>query len=167
MSGGGFTVTGVTSGAIGMGQVLSGVGVSTGTTVDGIGTGTGGDGTYAVSISQSVSSETITATGAGITAGNAIAEQLTGTPGGIGTYLITDTESLPAGYQFSMSGGGLTVSSVASGNISLGYVVAGTGVTANQNILAFRNRRWQHRYLCRQSFADAFEHGGSDTNFDV
>ena len=137
MSGGGFTVTGVTSGAIGTGQVLSGVGVSTGTTVDGIGTGTGGDGTYAVSISQSVSSETITATGAGITAGNAIAEQLTGTLGGIGTYLITDTESLPAGYQFSMSGGGLTVSSVASGTIQLGYVIVGTGVSTNQDILAF------------------------------
>jgi len=56
-----LTVTGVTSGTLGPGQVISGTGVTAGTTITAFGTGTGGAGTYTVSASQTVASTTITA----------------------------------------------------------------------------------------------------------
>jgi hypothetical protein len=58
-----LTVTAVGSGTIGIGDVLSGSGVTAGTTVVAFGTGTGGTGTYIVNTSQTASSTTITASG--------------------------------------------------------------------------------------------------------
>ena len=60
-----LTVTAVTSGTLVIGSVLSGTGVTAGTTITAFGTGTGGTGTYTVSVSQTVSSTTITAPGSG------------------------------------------------------------------------------------------------------
>lgn len=54
-----MNVTGMTSGAFTIGQVLSGTGVTPGTTITAFGTGTGGTGTYTVSASQTVASTTI------------------------------------------------------------------------------------------------------------
>lgn len=54
-----LTVTAVTSGTIQVGQVISGTGVTAGTTITALGTGTGGIGTYTVSVSQTVASTTI------------------------------------------------------------------------------------------------------------
>lgn len=59
-----LTVSAVTSGALSIGVVLSGTGVTVGTTITALGTGTGGTGTYTVSASQTVSSRTITASNA-------------------------------------------------------------------------------------------------------
>jgi hypothetical protein len=56
-----MTVTAVISGAFAVGQVISGTGVTNGTTITSLGTGTGGIGTYTVSQSQTVASTTITA----------------------------------------------------------------------------------------------------------
>lgn len=56
-----LTVTAVGSGVVGIGDVLSGSGVTAGTTVTGLGTGTGGTGTYIVSPTQTASSTTVTA----------------------------------------------------------------------------------------------------------
>jgi len=58
-----MTVSAVTSGTIGVGDVLSGSGVATGTKVTALITGTGGTGTYAVSDNTVVSSTTVTAAG--------------------------------------------------------------------------------------------------------
>lgn len=58
-----LTVTVLTSGTIQVGAVISGTGVTAGTTITALGTGTGGTGTYTVSVSQSASSTTITANG--------------------------------------------------------------------------------------------------------
>ncbi|MBM7047590.1 hypothetical protein [Rhizobium lusitanum] len=58
-----LTVTAVGNGVVALGQVLSGTGVTAGTTITGFGTGTGGTGTYTVSTSQTVSSTTITLSG--------------------------------------------------------------------------------------------------------
>lgn len=58
-----LTVSAVSSGVLGIGDVLSGSGVTAGTTIVALGTGTGGNGTYVVNISQTASSTTITATG--------------------------------------------------------------------------------------------------------
>ena len=57
-----LTVTVVGSGVVRVGYVISGTGVTAGTTVTALGTGTGGTGTYTVSTSQTVSSTTITGT---------------------------------------------------------------------------------------------------------
>lgn len=56
-----MTVTAVGSGALAVGNVLSGSGVTAGTRITALGTGTGGTGTYTVSASQTVASTTITA----------------------------------------------------------------------------------------------------------
>lgn len=58
-----MTVSAVTSGQLEVGQVISGAGVTVGTTITALGTGTGGTGTYTVSVSQTTTSTTITATG--------------------------------------------------------------------------------------------------------
>lgn len=57
-----LTVTAVPSGTLAVGDVISGAGVTVGTTISSLGTGTGGTGTYNLSASQTVVSETITST---------------------------------------------------------------------------------------------------------
>ncbi len=56
-----LTVTAVASGALAIGQEVTGVGVTAGTVITGFGTGTGADGTYTVNTSQTVASEALTA----------------------------------------------------------------------------------------------------------
>jgi hypothetical protein len=56
-----FTVSAVSSGTLGVGDVLSGSGVTTGTYITALGTGTGGTGTYIVSPTQTAASTTVTA----------------------------------------------------------------------------------------------------------
>lgn len=58
-----LTVTAVGSGALSIGDTLSGSGVTAGTTITGLGTGTGGLGTYNVGTTQTATSTTITAAG--------------------------------------------------------------------------------------------------------
>ena len=62
ISGTTMTVTAVASGTIGVGNVISGSGITSGTRITAYGTGTGGTGTYTVSASQTVSSTTVTST---------------------------------------------------------------------------------------------------------
>lgn len=109
MSGGGLTVSAVTSGTLALGQTLTGTNFPAGTTITGKGTGNGGVGTYAISQSFTQASEAVSAsggtlsvtavasgalalgdviTGAGVTAGTTITGFLTGL-GGIGTYLVS------------------------------------------------------------------------------
>lgn len=59
-SGGTMTVTAVGSGAVGLGDALTGSGVTAGTAVTQFLTGNGGAGTYAVNIGQTAASTTIT-----------------------------------------------------------------------------------------------------------
>jgi hypothetical protein len=59
---GSITITTITSGIIYIGTVLSGVGVTAGTTVTAFGTGNGGAGTYTVSASQLTPSAVISST---------------------------------------------------------------------------------------------------------
>lgn len=62
ISGTTLTVTAISSGAINVGSVLSGTGVTAGTTISAVISGTGGTGTYTVSESQTVASTTIVGT---------------------------------------------------------------------------------------------------------
>jgi hypothetical protein len=64
ISGTTLTVSAVASGALGVGQVITGTGVTAGTKITALGTGTGGAGTYTVSPSQTVASTTLTHGGA-------------------------------------------------------------------------------------------------------
>ncbi len=111
MSGGGMTVSAVTTGTIAAGQTLTaGTGVVVGTQILPGGTGTGGTGTYPVSNATVVSSTSITASGGTMTvsavgsgaivlndnlsgtnvvAGTYVSQFLTGT-GGTGTYLVSN-----------------------------------------------------------------------------
>jgi hypothetical protein len=61
IAGGGtsLNVTAVSSGVIQVGMLLTGTGVTAGTTITALGTGTGGTGTYTVSAAQTVASTTI------------------------------------------------------------------------------------------------------------
>jgi hypothetical protein len=56
-----LTVSSVTSGALAVGQLISGAGVTSGTTITAILTGSGGVGTYTISASQTVASTTVSA----------------------------------------------------------------------------------------------------------
>ena len=62
ISGTTLTVTAVSSGGLGVGQLINGTGVTSGTVITALGTGTGGTGTYTVNNSQTISSGSITAT---------------------------------------------------------------------------------------------------------
>lgn len=59
-----LTVSAVASGALGVGDLLAGAGVTAGTQIMALGTGLGQTGTYIVSPTQTVGSEAMTATGA-------------------------------------------------------------------------------------------------------
>ena len=57
-----LTVSAISTGALSVGQTISGAGVTAGTLITSLGTGTGGTGTYNISVSQTVASEAITST---------------------------------------------------------------------------------------------------------
>ncbi|KVW96177.1 hypothetical protein [Thiobacillus denitrificans] len=63
ISGTTLTVSAVAAGSLSIGEVISGTGITAGTTITALGTGTGGVGTYTVSVSQTVASTTITTVG--------------------------------------------------------------------------------------------------------
>lgn len=60
ISGTTLTVSSVASGALNIGQTVTGTGVAGNTTITALGSGTGGTGTYTVSVSQTVGSEAMT-----------------------------------------------------------------------------------------------------------
>jgi len=107
ISGTTLTVTAVGSGTVIIGQVLTGTGVTSGTTIVSQLTGTtGGVGTYVVSASQTVSSTTIT-----------------------GTWSLASTT-------LSILSTTMNVSAVASGSLSVGQYLTGTGVAFSTTITA-------------------------------
>jgi hypothetical protein len=61
-----LTVTVVATGALAVGQIIEGAGVTAGTYIASLGTGTGGTGTYNISVSQTVASEAMTADSPGV-----------------------------------------------------------------------------------------------------
>lgn len=135
ISGTTLTISSVVSGSYCVGQVISGTGVTVGTTITAYGTGTGGAGTYTVSASQTVASTAISGaatvlnvtsvssgtisvgkaiSGSGVTAGTTITRLGKGT-GGTGTYLVSNAQTVSsttitlqpsAGTPFTASGTG-------------------------------------------------------------
>ena len=101
-----LTVTAITEGALAVGQVLFGVGVTQETVITALGTGTGGIGTYTINLSQT----------------NASQQMNSATAGAIVTGAISGTT--------------LTVSAVTSGTLAAGMTIQGAGITANTIITA-------------------------------
>jgi hypothetical protein len=101
-----LTVSAITNGALAVGQVLFGVGVTQETIITALGTGTGGIGTYTINLSQT----------------NASQQMNSATAGAIITGAIAGTT--------------LTVSAVASGTLAAGMTIQGAGITANTIITA-------------------------------
>ncbi|MDG4906034.1 DUF3383 family protein [Mesorhizobium sp. WSM4898] len=72
--------------------------------------------------------------GAGVSAGTQITDQLSGTPGGIGEYAVS-IEQVVASTAVSATYGTLTVTALASGTLAIGQTIAGAGVTAGTRIV--------------------------------
>jgi Protein of unknown function (DUF3383) len=72
-------------------------------------------------------------TGPGVAAGTLITSQLSGAPGGIGTYAVTTVQVVP-NAALTAAYGVLTVSAVTSGSLSVGQTLTGGGVTAGTRI---------------------------------
>jgi hypothetical protein len=72
--------------------------------------------------------------GTGVTAGTAITSQLSGTAGGVGTYAVSIAQVV-ASETIAASYGTLTVTAVASGTLSVGQTLSGSGVTAATRIM--------------------------------
>ena len=74
-------------------------------------------------------------TGTGVTSGTQVVNQLSGTTGGIGTYAVTDYQSV-ASQSLSATWGLLTIAAPSEGSVSVGQTVAGSGVTAGTGVTA-------------------------------
>jgi len=151
-----LTVSAIAAGTVlAAGQALSGTNVDPATTILSQLTGTaGGVGTYSVSVSQNIASETITASGGGLTVSAvtsgvlAIGQTLSGAAagtvitgygtgaGGTGTYAVSVSQTFASGT-LTASGGVLTVSAVGSGALAVGDTISGSGVTAGTTITGF------------------------------
>jgi hypothetical protein len=155
-----LTVTAVTDGVISIGDIISGTGVTSGTTITALGTGTGGVGTYTVSASQTVASTDITGrsaflnvtaivsggtiyvgdrvVGTGITDETIITAFDTGT-GGVGKYKINYYHQINSSTLTTKSNQ-LNITAVANGVLSIGNGITGTGVTEGTVITGFKNK---------------------------
>ncbi len=111
ISGTTLTTTAVTRGSFAVGQIISGTGVVSGTTITAILTGSGGVGTYGVSPSQTVTSTTIAA----------------------GTRVCFDQGAIVTG---SISGTVLTVTAITCGTIGVGQTLGGSGVSTGTTIVS-------------------------------
>lgn len=154
-----MTVSAVAEGVLSVGDIISGTGVTSGTTITALGTGTGGVGTYTVSASQTVSSTTITGNsnklnvtavaggtlyvgdtvlGTGVASGTKITAFGTGT-GATGVYTLNFYQQI-ASSTLTTESNQLNVTAVSVGKLNLGDVITGTGVASGTSITGFKNK---------------------------
>ena len=158
ISGTTLTIGGTTAGYFGLGSTLTGAGLTAGTTITGVKTNTS---TGSSILGTTLTIGTLTAgyfgagqiiTGTGITAGTAVISQLTGVPGGPGTYAVSISQTAPASgteaisstssivtnssTNSSISGTTLTIGGTVTGYFGVGQMISGTGVTAGTTITA-------------------------------
>lgn len=152
-SGTALTLSSVT-GLVSIGDKISGTGVPAGTTIVSQTSGTpGGAGVYETSVATTASAATITSYGvtvvvsattglisigdtisggAGFPVGATVVAQVSGTPGGAGTYTLSapGTAYVASATGVTTFGTVLNVTAVASGTIAVGQPVSGTGIPA-------------------------------------
>lgn len=73
--------------------------------------------------------------GTGITTGTYVKQQVTGTSGGIGTYLVSAQQTVTS-TTITQSYGLMTVATIASGTLAVGQTISGAGVTVGTIITA-------------------------------
>jgi hypothetical protein len=149
--------TSAVTGFISPGDVISGTGVTAGTTIVSQTSGTaGGAGVYVTSAATTSSGDTLTAfgtvmnvtavgggrvsvgetvSGTGITSGATVTAQLTGSAGSTGHYRLSlASTAYSASGTKTTFGTTLNVTAVASGTMRVGDPITGTGVPANSVI---------------------------------
>lgn len=104
ISGTTLTVGGTVAGTFAIGQLLTGAGVTAGTTITALGTGTGGAGTYTVSASQTVASTTITGTSSAATITVQSSTTTAYSTGGRATYSSVSYLNTTSGTYFHPNG---------------------------------------------------------------
>lgn len=72
--------------------------------------------------------------GSDVASGTKIVKQLSGTPGGVGTYAVSIAEQAAESTTISATFGVLTVTVAGNGNLAVGSVLSGSGVTAGTTI---------------------------------
>lgn len=77
-----------------------------------------------------------TISGTGVFTGTKIVSQLTGTAGGIGTYLVNVGEQTVTSTTISETYGLLTVGGTVTGTFAVGQTVTGSGITASTHLTA-------------------------------
>ncbi len=75
-----------------------------------------------------------TLSGTGVATGTKIVSQLSGTPGGVGTYAVSIGEQNATSTTISGTYALLTLGTVSGGTFAIGDVITGTGVTAGSTI---------------------------------
>lgn len=164
-----LTVTAMTNGTIAVGQSLFGPNIAQGTIISALGTGTGGVGTYTLNVTNSTVSEVMNTTnpaatlnaqivgstlyvnsavgtiylgqtiqGTGVAAQTVVTAFGTGT-GGIGTYTVSQTQTVPtlgATFTGQIASTTLSATSVASGTLAVNQYVYGASVTPATKITA-------------------------------
>jgi len=78
-----------------------------------------------------------TINGVGVAAGTKIVAQLDGVPGGVGDYALSIPEQNVVAEAIAATFGVLTVTAVASGQLSIGDALSGSGITDGTTIAAF------------------------------
>jgi hypothetical protein len=151
-----MVVTGPVSGTLTAGQVVSGPGITVGTTIQ-PGSYTGGADTYTISPTQDPATSSLASLSGGVlTIGGtvsgtfAVGQQINDTfgilsgvditslgsgLGGLGTYIASGTQTLPTATTWSISTTSLTVSST-TGTFGIGQVLSGTGIIDGTTIIA-------------------------------
>ena len=76
-----------------------------------------------------------TISGTGIATGTKIVSQVSGTTGGVGSYLVSIADQTVASTTVSGTYGTMTVTAVGSGTLYVGGVIAGAGVVAGTQII--------------------------------
>lgn len=131
-----LTVGGTVGGTVVVGVEISGIGVTTGTTVTSFGTGTGGAGTYTVSVSQTVTTTAISATNNDKSSpsiafhwGNRVAAAIR--MNSTGDFELRGQDAGETGLQYKKLNASVIESKVATGTAPL--VVASTTKVINLN----------------------------------
>lgn len=150
-----LNVTGVISGALAVGQIINGAGVTSGTYIQALGSGTGGTGTYVLSASASAGSETMTADAPGVTYDSVS-----------GSFVVTSATagaSSSVGYASGTAAAGLLMTQATGATLAAGAaaLTPGTGapttfmtaITAiTQNWVSFTTT-WEPTVADKESFA--------------
>jgi hypothetical protein len=124
-----FAATGAAPSDFSMtGSVAAGAGSTTGTITDNVMNITAvGSGT--VQIGALV-------TGTGVATGTRVASQVSGTPNGVGVYLVTIPGQAVTSTTLTMAHGVLTITAATTGTVHVGDTIAGSGVVAGTQVTA-------------------------------